>query len=81
MKKIRLIGLIGLIGLMGLMGEARSQDMRAMFSYSTFYSVSNHMPYVETYLSFDAWTMKFEQQDNGAYRATAEVVIVARQGD
>ena len=81
MKKIRLIGLIGLIGLMGLMSEARSQDMRAMFSYSTFYSVSNRMPYVETYLSFDAWTMKFEQQDNGAYRATAEVVIVARQGD
>lgn len=59
----------------------QAQDLRAMFSYSTFYSAATKMPYVETYLSFDAWTMVFDQQPNGVYRATAEVVIVARQGD
>lgn len=80
MKKIGLIGLIGLLGIIVAKGEARAQ-MQAVFGYSTFYSASAQQPYVETYLSFDAWTMKFAQQENGAYRATAEVVIVARQGD
>ena len=66
----------------GLMGnEIWGQQMQAMFGYSTFYSATTKSPYVETYLSFDAWTMHFVQQENGSYRATAEVVIVARQGD
>lgn len=55
--------------------------MRAVFSYSTFYAPSTSQPYVETYLSFDAWTMQFVKQPNGSYRATAEVTIVAKQGD
>lgn len=73
---------MGLLGLLGLTGnETWGQKMQALFSYSTFYSASAQSPYVETYLSFDAWTMQFVQQENGAYQATAEVVIVARQGD
>lgn len=70
MKKIRLIGFLGLIGLLGFMGEARAQ-MQAVFAYSTFYAPGADMPYVETYLSFDAWTMQFVKQANGTYRATA----------
>ena len=63
-------------------GNAGAQSaLRAVFGYSTFYSAQTGQPYVETYLSFDAWTMNFVEQANGSYRATAEVVIVARQGD
>lgn len=64
-----------------LLVPVQAQNLRALFSYSTFYSAAAKSPYVETYLSFDAWTMQFVQQENGAYRATVEVVIVARQGD
>lgn len=56
-------------------------QMQALFSYSTFYSPTTQTPYVETYLSFDAWTMQFVKQDDGTYKATAEVLIVAKQGD
>ncbi len=77
MKKLFLFGLMALMGLEGV----QAQRMQALFSYSTFYSTSSKQPYVETYLSFDAWTMQFSQQNDGTYRAMAEVVIVARQGD
>ena len=56
-------------------------QMQAVFAYSTFYAQTADMPYVETYLSFDAWTMQFNQMDNGTYRATAEVLTVLKQGD
>ena len=65
---------------MGLMGEVQGQ-MQAVFAYSTFYVPGSDMPYVETYLSFDAWTMQFKQMETGGYRATAEVVTVMKQGD
>ena len=58
-----------------------AQGMQALFSYSTFYLAEQRSPYVETYLSFNAWTMHFEQQENGTYKATAEVTIALRQGD
>lgn len=79
MKKIVSILLIA-VGLGCATVDAQG-TMRAVFSYSTFYSVTSSQPYVETYLSFDAWTMQFQEQANGTYKATAEVVIVARQGD
>ena len=56
-------------------------QMQAVFAYSTFYSQKADMPYVETYLSFDAWTMQFEKTEAGTYRATAEVLTVLKQGD
>ena len=55
--------------------------MQAVFGYSTFYIPKTGMPYVETYLSFDAWTMEFQQQEDGKYRATAEVLTLLKQGD
>lgn len=66
---------------MGFAGVRAQGSMQAIFSYSTFYSTTSGKPYVETYLSFDAWTMQFVQQANGTFRATAEVTIVASQGD
>lgn len=56
-------------------------QMQALFGYSTFYLPGEQSSYVETYLQFDAWTMAFEQQETGVYRATVEVTLVARTGD
>ena len=66
--------------LLAVLTTAHSQ-MQAVFAYSTFYAPGADMPYVETYLSFDAWTMQFVKQANGTYRATAEVVTMLKQGD
>ncbi len=55
--------------------------MQAVFGYSTFYAPQTDMPYVETYLSFDAWTMQFKPTGEGTFRATAEVLTVLKQGD
>ena len=73
---------LAIISLFFVLAMAQAQEgMRALFSYSTFYLSQNQSPYVETYLSFDAWTMQFEQVGESAWRATAEVSIVLRQGD
>ena len=66
--------------LMGLALPARAQ-LQAMFGYSTFYLPEQGTAYVETYLSFDAWTVSFVQQPSGVYRATVEVTLVVRQQD
>ena len=67
-----------ILAAMGWTALQAQGSMRAVFSYSTFYAPSTSQPYVETYLSFDAWTMQFVKQPNGSYRATAEVTIVAK---
>lgn len=61
--------------------SAFAQGMQAVFGYATFYVVSQNRPYMETYLQFDAWTMKFEPTGDGVYQAKVEVTIVARQQD
>jgi GWxTD domain-containing protein len=66
--------------LLAVLTTAQAQ-MQAVFAYSTFYAPGADMPYVETYLSFDAWTMQFKEQAGGTYRATAEVLTVLKQGD
>ena len=66
--------------MMSLIGTAHAQ-LQAMFSYSTFYIPSQGQPYVETYLSFDAWTTHFDEISTGVYRATIEISLVVRQGD
>ncbi|MBP3763864.1 MAG: GWxTD domain-containing protein [Bacteroidales bacterium] len=70
------------LSLAALLATAQAQPrMQALFGYSTFWLADRQSPYVETYLSFDAWTMQFERQPDGVYRATAEVVLLLKQGD
>ena len=71
---------ITLMLLASLVVPLRAQ-MQAVFGYSTFYDVAGDRPYVETYLQFDAWTMKFVEQSVGVWGATVEVTLVVRQGD
>ncbi|MBR1793444.1 MAG: GWxTD domain-containing protein [Bacteroidales bacterium] len=60
---------------------AQDKQLSALFNFNAFYNNEAQRPYVETYLSFDAWSMNFVRSDDGKYRATAEIVLLARQGD
>ena len=66
MKKVFLL-IISLIALSQCMAEGK--QLTAVFSYSTF-ALSDGSPYVETYLSFDAWNMNFVATNKKHYRAT-----------
>lgn len=59
----------------------QEKQLSALFNFNAFYHNEMKKPYVETYLSFDAWSMNFVRSDDGKYRATAEIVLLARQGD
>lgn len=77
MKKILTFILLAAIGtIMHAQGR-----MQALFGYNTFYLAKTQSPYIETNISFDAWTLQFEQLETGAYRATVEITLVMRQGD
>lgn len=79
-KDMKKVLTIILLASMGLVLHAQGR-MQALFGYNTFYLAKTKMPYIETNLSFDAWTLQFEQIETGAYRATVEVTLVLRQGD
>lgn len=59
---------------------AQEKQLSALFGYSTFYIADEDKPYVETYLSFDAWNLNFVKKDNG-YRASVEVTMIIKSGD
>lgn len=57
-----------------------AKQLSAVFSYSTF-ALAGGSPYVETYLSFDAWNMTFVKTAAGKYQATVEITLVAKRSD
>lgn len=67
--------------LMFLSASAAEKRLSALFGYSMFYLPESNQPYVETYLNFNAWSLNFVQEEDGRYRATVEVTLVARRGD
>ena len=67
--------------LMGASAFAQDKSLTAMFNYSTHYLPDKQQSYVETYLTFDAWTMQFVKGDDGMYHAAAEITLVAKLGD
>ncbi|MBR3528703.1 MAG: GWxTD domain-containing protein [Bacteroidales bacterium] len=65
---------------LGFQGSAQDQKhLTAVFSYATFYHPQTG-PYLETYLSFDAWNLNFVKHGD-AYQATVEVIITISQKD
>lgn len=60
---------------------ATEKQLSARFGYSAFYLPESNQPYVETYLSFDAWSLHLMQEEGGQYRATVEVTIVVSRND
>lgn len=75
MKKIIYL----LVSLLSVSAIAQQRQVSAMFTHSTF-NIPGEMPYVETYLWFDAWSLEFVPSGN-KYQATVEIEIAARQGD
>lgn len=66
---------------MGFASFAAETHLSALFGYSVFYLPESNQPYVETYLSFDAWSLAFVKEEEGRFRATVEVTLVVRRGD
>ena len=78
MKKISLI-LLSLLLAQGLCAAEKS--LSALFGYSAFYLPESGQSYVETYLSFNAWTLNLVEDQSGQYRATVEVTLLVSKGD
>lgn len=60
---------------------AQGKELSAFFNHSTFYLPAQQQPYIETYLSLDAWSLNFQPIGNNQYAAVVEVVLIAKQGD
>ncbi len=57
-----------------------SGSPRALFAYSTFSSPGSG-PFIETYLNFDASSLRFTQTENNDFQATVEILMVFKQDD
>lgn len=66
---------------LALSGFAQDKQLSALFGYSSFMLPSKNMPYVETYINFNAWSLNFAKTDEEQYRATVEVALVVSQDD
>lgn len=73
--------IIVLLLLMVLSAGAQEKKLSAMFGYATYFLPAENSPYVETYISFDAWNMTFEKLADRQYRATAEIMLIVKSGD
>ncbi|MCX6279893.1 MAG: GWxTD domain-containing protein [Bacteroidetes bacterium] len=77
MKSIAFSMLVGLMILSG--GNLQSKNLWAFLSYATFNSPEG--PYIETYLTVAANSVKFVQKDNGKYQATVNVLMTFKQAN
>ncbi|PLW94049.1 MAG: hypothetical protein C0592_04145 [Marinilabiliales bacterium] len=77
MKKLFVILLV-----MFLVGTqtAEARKLNAFISYCTFYSPQDG-PYIETYISILGSSANFVLNDNGAYQAKLEILILFKQND
>lgn len=57
---------------------AGARNLWAYLTYATFNSPEG--PYIETYLSVDASSIKFIKKDNGNFQATVNILFLFKQG-
>ena len=77
MKKIFPLVFVLIISLPGYNVQAR--NLWAFLSYSTFNSPDG--PYIETYLSVAANSVKFVKNDKGKFQATINILMTFKQGN
>ncbi len=77
MKKIFPLVFVLILSLPGYNVQAR--NLWAFLSYSTFNSPDG--PYIETYLSVAANSVKFVKNDKGKFRATINILMTFKQGN
>lgn len=80
-SSMKRISLILLTLLLATASQAAEKSLTALFGYSAFYLPESNQPYVETYLSFNAWSLNLVQDESGQYRATVEVTIMVSRDD
>lgn len=64
----------------GTKGMAQEPRLTAFFDYATFNLVDDS-PYIETYLDYDAWNLRFVKKEDGKYRATVETLLLVTRDD
>jgi len=79
MKRIVFIALMALSLTATATAVPAAKQLSAIFSYSTFY-LQETGPYLESYISFDAWNLNFVKADGG-YQAAIEIVLTIRKDD
>ncbi|MDY5968726.1 MAG: GWxTD domain-containing protein [Bacteroidales bacterium] len=82
MKKSILASRLLLLTLLaiGTKGMAQEPRLTAFFGYATFELVDGD-PYIETYLNYDAWNLRFVKAQDGSYRATVETLLFVMRDD
>ena len=65
---------------MGIGGQAQVPRLTAFFSHADFNQIDG-TPYLETYLNYDAWNLRFVKSPDGAYRATVETLLMVTRDD
>ncbi len=72
---------IGVLSLLLFLGSAAfSQNIKAYLFYNSFYSPENG-PYLETYLSVAAHSIRFIPNENGKYQGTVDITMMFKQND
>lgn len=61
-------------------GSVLSKNLQAHLSYATFYSPEEG-PYIETYLSINPKSVRYQQTEDGMYQATVNVTIMFKQNE
>lgn len=59
---------------------AQKKELSAIFGYSTF-NIPSVKPYVETYLTINAWSMTYKEVKINQYQTTAEISITIKKDD
>ncbi|MEI6900321.1 MAG: GWxTD domain-containing protein [Bacteroidota bacterium] len=77
MKKIIPLVLVFISLFIGF--ETQARNLWAFLSYSSFNSSEG--PYIETYLSVAANSVKFIKKDNGKFQATVNILMTFKQGN
>lgn len=67
--------------LVGVTAVGQEKVLSAMYNSAVFYSPADNQPYVETYLLFDGGSLNYVKGSDGKYRATVEIVLMAKSGD
>ena len=81
MKKNITINITILLGLLLMTcGSVFSKNLQAHLSYATFYSPEEG-PYIETYLSINPKSVRYQQTEDGKYQATVNVTMMFKQNE
>ncbi len=78
MKTVMRVFVLNLLVILG--SSAFSQNIKAYLFYNSFYTPENG-PFLETYLSVAAQSIRFVANENGKYQGTVDITMMFKQND